>query len=600
MSSLSLRFIEKESLSCILEFFATHNVSVEVVLGYFASDSKALELFVTKLISSNVNLLPVLTDVQDYDALSLTHALELHFTTKLYKSTESPVTSVISPPVLTWLQAQPKKDVDALLALIWTQYSSEHKEGFSKLLTASIQTLCYLIVADGLRLPKIHPLINTTFDFVALGAVLNNYCQDPSPSNTGATYQVLKSAQSYLSDLKQSQLQSGVSLKLGYHISKLEHCIKRLFLILRLRREPLHLYSFLIASIDDRPKLSSIVARHTSLLFNHLIDYTSFLGSHYVLEKKHTYYQLFKAALGGGAITGLTCLIKLGIPFLKLPPLIDGLLTGFVYATSFVVIYILHFTLATKQPATTSAALVTALKASPLSDQKPIQTFLGICRSQTVSILGNLLMVVPVVYIILTVGHLLFERSIFSFDTGTQILQKHDLLNSYTTIYALITGFVLYVCSLAGGYIQNVAQLFQLNQRVQHSRWKAYTINHIGGLSTSVILGFALGLTPIIGYLTGLPIDIRHVTLSSGNITAGFTSIGSITTEQFFWSLASVFTIGLFNLGVSFSIGLSLSVLSQNITVARTTRFFKKAFGLLLKRPYLILHAPKGKNTPLE
>jgi site-specific recombinase len=79
----------------------------------------------------------------------------------------------------------------------------------------------------------------------------------------------------------------------------------------------------------------------------------------------------------------------------------------------------------------------------------------------------------------------------------------------------------------------------------------------MSGWGTSVSLGFLLGLTPVIGRFLGLPIDVRHVTLSSGMLAlAGSALQGWFTTAWFLWALAGVATMFVLNLSVSFFLSL--------------------------------------------
>ena len=79
----------------------------------------------------------------------------------------------------------------------------------------------------------------------------------------------------------------------------------------------------------------------------------------------------------------------------------------------------------------------------------------------------------------------------------------------------------------------------------------------MSGWATNISLGFLLGLAPVMGQFLGLPIDVRHVTLSSGMLAfAGAGLRGWFTTGWFFWAVAGVATMFVLNLSVSFFLSL--------------------------------------------
>jgi site-specific recombinase len=67
------------------------------------------------------------------------------------------------------------------------------------------------------------------------------------------------------------------------------------------------------------------------------------------------------AAMGAGLIVGVMALIKLLLAQAHLPLLWEGLAYGMNYAIGFIIVQLLHFTIATKQPAMTAARIAAAL-----------------------------------------------------------------------------------------------------------------------------------------------------------------------------------------------------------------------------------------------
>lgn len=81
------------------------------------------------------------------------------------------------------------------------------------------------------------------------------------------------------------------------------------------------------------------------------------------------------------------------------------------------------------------------------------------------------------------------------------------------------------------------------------------------------LFGVFLGSTATIGYIFGLPIDIRHIAFASANLAHG---LFNISADDISWSLIlisilGVALIGLVNLIVSFSLALFVALRSKEV-----------------------------------
>ncbi len=84
-----------------------------------------------------------------------------------------------------------------------------------------------------------------------------------------------------------------------------------------------------------------------------------------------------------------------------------------------------------------------------------------------------------------------------------------------------------------------------------------------------------------LGVVTGLPIDTRHITLSTAQFGAAVTSLNfQISLGYAVWIAVCIFIMGMFNLGVSFSLSLFVAVKSRRIRFSQTPQLLR----LLLKR----------------
>jgi len=79
-----------------------------------------------------------------------------------------------------------------------------------------------------------------------------------------------------------------------------------------------------------------------------------------------------------------------------------------------------------------------------------------------------------------------------------------------------------------------------------------------------------LGTIGTIGFVLGLPIDIRHVTFSSANFAFALVGLDyQLTTEQWLLSLSGIVLIALTNLAVSFTLALLVALRSRRVSFGR-------------------------------
>ena len=103
----------------------------------------------------------------------------------------------------------------------------------------------------------------------------------------------------------------------------------------------------------------------------------------------------------------------------------------------------------------------------------------------------------------------------------------------------------------------------------------------VSAYAGSIVLGMLLGFVPAIGAFTGLPLDVRHVTLSTGQVVLAAASVGGWAENRIVWPLGGVALMFFLNLGVSFSLalwvasrarGVGLAMLAAAASALRATR----------------------------
>ena len=80
-------------------------------------------------------------------------------------------------------------------------------------------------------------------------------------------------------------------------------------------------------------------------------------GEHYICESPGEYRTMWFSAMGGGILIGTMALLKIFAGGLHAPLFVEAFLFSCIYGLGFVLIYLLGFTVATKQPAMTAQTL---------------------------------------------------------------------------------------------------------------------------------------------------------------------------------------------------------------------------------------------------
>ena len=161
------------------------------------------------------------------------------------------------------------------------------------------------------------------------------------------------------------------------------------------------------------------------------------------------------------------------------------------------------------------------------------------------------------------------------------VLRSITLLGP-TALFAAFTGVLLFASSLIAGWMENWFVYHQLESGLAHHpglvarigapralRWAAWWRANISGLAANVSLGLLLGLVPVLLAFVGLPIEVRHVTLSTGQLAAAVSTLGwhSATSPAFWWCVAGLVVTASLNLGVSFWLALRVAMRSRGIAL---------------------------------
>jgi site-specific recombinase len=319
------------------------------------------------------------------------------------------------------------------------------------------------------------------------------------------------------------------------------------------------------------------------------------------------------SAGGGGLLTGLTAAGKFLGATLQRPPAQELLLNAANYSGSFLLMQLLGFTLATKQPSMTAAALAGALQAS--EDFAPMVTTIArITRSQLAAAVGNVTMVIPASIAIDQGWRHWRGASFLGEDTARYVVASLHPTESGTIPYAALTGVLLWMSSLAAGWLENWAVYRRIPEAIAEHRarrivgtrllgWmsRAFSRN-IAGVGGNTTLGTMLAATPILGKFLGLPLDVRHVTLSTGALTLAVCSMGtaSLATPEVQGAALGIAIIGSLNFGVSFVLALGVALRAREVAMRRVMRLVWELTKSFVRNPvrFFLPVGERGAPTP--
>lgn len=411
----------------------------------------------------------------------------------------------------------------------------------------------------------------------------------------------------------------GVSLDIVFSIEVIERAMGRMELMAGLMLLPegpersrclqLLVAGLIQSSVQDR-SVRHLIAWNLHLLDRRIVDRTGEMGEHYIARNRGEYRRIWGAAAGGGALTGFTAAFKSLLIHSRLALFQEGFLAGLNYAVSFLLLQAWGLMLATKQPAMTAAALGRILKErkgdSRLDDIVEYTT--RIVHSQLAAATANVAVVGATAYAIDGLWRLIAGRPYLDAAAAEYVYGSLSPVDSGTVLYAAQTGVILWLASLVGGWFDNFSAYNRIPQgiadhpagvrlgRERMLRFAERFRRNAGGWATNISLGFMLGLAPAVGSFFGLPVDVRHVTLSSGLLALASASLGHawFGEGRFLLGLAGVGTMFVLNLSVSFLLSLLNAVYAYSLSRREIRTLFAKLFRRLASHPLDFIRPPRA------
>ncbi|QIW15471.1 recombinase [Pasteurellaceae bacterium RH1A] len=488
----------------------------------------------------------------------------------------------------------------------WLQDHLEHEGLYA------IKMLSIWIAAEELEpeLIRLEPqLLNAHSPFVALQGEISLWLE---ARKAGQDYDdahiavMFEQCRDLIERLHKRGSTAGSSLGVAYLLERLSQTLERLAMLMEIFAKPelsrphvLHAAKIFAKAAANQHSATDIMRQSVKMLSRSITQHTSDHGEHYITRDKKEYFGMFFSAAGGGVIIALMALFKIYLGGIIDDKVWKGLAEGLNYGLGFTLIFMLHFTVATKQPAMTAARFAEAVERNPQGravDMKLAQLLVDVLRSQSIAVLGNVIISVSLAAAI-AYGYAHY--------TGMALLDKEEIAYQLSSIdptkgtlwFAAIAGVWLFCSGIISGFFDNRSNYLNTRMRLrQHpclkllmtenmrGKFADYLHNHIGSIVGNLAFGMLLGVTGIIGYWLGLPLDIRHVAFSSANVGYAIIS-GSLGWAIFWQSLAFVLLIGIVNLIVSFSLTLWVALRSRNTEIDSWWAIIKCVGEIARKRP---------------
>jgi site-specific recombinase len=414
----------------------------------------------------------------------------------------------------------------------------------------------------------------------------------------------------------------GVSIEVVYALDSIERGLERIELLLPFADahddlEPTYQIRAVLDAVGrglvGGRSFGQLISDTFRLLARKVIERAGRSGEHYVTSSRREYWAMLGSAAGGGFLTFGTAVAKFFVKWGHWPLFIDGVLSSVVYAGSFVLMQLLGFTLATKQPSMTAAALAGTIRerSGPRRLDELVRLIARIARSQFAAAVGNVSAVIVTSlafdYALQQLGHGPFLDA----KGAKAVIESFDPLGSGTIFFAALTGVLLWISSLFAGWFENWIVFRRVPEAIEHHRYAkrvskarmaklARFLEHqAAGFGGSVALGTLLGMVPVFAKFVGLPIDVRHVTLSSGSLTLAMSSLGidGAGLEPFIRASIGIAIIGLLNFGVSFALALVVALRARDVPRGERRTLPIAVLKYFLRRPFWFFFPPKEDPT---
>ena len=312
------------------------------------------------------------------------------------------------------------------------------------------------------------------------------------------------------------------------------------------------------------------------------------------------YKAMLIAGFGGGLITAVTAFIKYAVDTHGWPLFIEFVYISLNYSMSFLLMHMMGFKLATKQPSATASHLAARLKQDQEAQDEEsfVEEVMRICRSQFAALIGKLAGAAPAALMMGAVFIEVTGEPFLSADKAEHVLMTLHPVYSGTIFFASLTGILLWASSLIAGWAENASAFYQIPRLLASHPLLLWILgkdrtaqvakkfaSHIAGVTGAISFGVLLGFIPLVGRFFGLPLEIRHVTLSTGIAASAFQTLG-LGSPLWLPIICGIILIAFLNFNVSFFLSLMVALRAREVPLSQARHLFAIVGRRLLRRPH--------------
>jgi len=431
---------------------------------------------------------------------------------------------------------------------------------------------------------------------------------------------LIEASRHHLENVRAALEDRGVSIEVVYQLDAIEKGLARLQLLLPLASdeepsEPTPHARKLIESVGrglvGGRSFVQLMSDNLRLLARKVIERAGRTGEHYVTSSRREYWKMLASAAGGGVLTCGTAAAKFVVKWGHWPLFVDGALSSADYAASFVLMQLLGFTLATKQPSMTAASLAGTIrdKAGPGRLDELVRLIARIARSQFAAAVGNVSAVIVTAMLFDQVWIAMRGAPFLDAETAKGVVGSFNPIATGTVFFAALTGVILWISSLFAGWFENWVVYRRIPEAIEHHRYirrfgkqrlaklARFLEHEAAGFGGSVSLGVMLGMTPVLAKFFGLPLDVRHITLSTGGLTLAMDSVGiaGVGVNALIWACVGIAIIGLLNFGVSFALALVVALRARDVPRGERRTLPLAVLRKFVRQPLLFFYPPRDE-----
>lgn len=501
--------------------------------------------------------------------------------------------------------------------------AAQQRQRMQMQMLEALQVLSYRVASLGLssELVRAYPAIERyESPFMAQSAELRDFLEERKRAyldHRAATLDdkqllvLLGQCDEIVRKIWKQSAEQGTSVSLTAITLRLSQSIDRLKALLALIEDrPAHelnvgrvrLFKRLVRAENRRNSVKEHWSQHLELLASRVTHHASKTGEHYITSTRAEYWSMFKSSMGAGFIVAFMALNKFWLGLEVRPPLVQATLFSLNYGLGFVLIYLLRFTIATKQPAMTASHIAQSLDHSA-DDRDRLDGLAELCvrtaRSQFIAVVGNVVVAFIVAVLVGTAIVVNTDGPLMTSAKAQHLLGDASPWASPAIFHAAIAGVCLFLAGLIAGYYDNKAVYARVPQRLQQVRWLGrllgaercarfahYVGANLGGISGNFFLGCMLGSVGTIGLILGLPLDIRHITFATANVAYGLVGMGFEVPRGLLLEVSlGILAIGFTNLVVSFTLALYVALRAQRVRFNETGRLLRKLVQRFLRTP---------------